>query len=96
MAAMTTYPVLNVSETYIRQALYDNLPAEARQNIDFEAFRPFVNHDDYRFFASVLSDLLNDYVHENNIIVEFLGQAALDTISQSNSLSKLYVPGETA
>lgn len=92
MAAMTTYPILNVSETYIRQALYDNLPEAVRKGIDFEAFRPFISHDDYRFFASAMSDLINDYVHENNIFGEFIGQAALDTISQSESLAKLYVP----
>lgn len=95
MAAMTTHPILNVSETYIRQALYDNLSESVRNSIDFESFRPFVSHDDYRFFASALSDLVNDYMHENNIFAEFIGQAALDTISQSESLSKLYVPGGT-
>lgn len=93
MAALTTYPILNLSETYIRQALYDNLSEDVRKTIDFEAFQPYVSHDDYRFFASVLSDLLNDYVHENNIFTEFVGQAVLDTISQSDSLAKLYVPG---
>ncbi len=95
MAALTTYPILNVSETYLRQALYDNLSESVRNSIDFESFRPFVSHDDYRFFASAMSDLINDYVNENNIFAEFMGQAALETISQSESLSKLYVPGGT-
>jgi hypothetical protein len=93
MSAMTTYPILNVSETFIRQALYDNLSESVRAGIDFESFRPFVSHEDYRFFASAMSDLINDYVNENNIFTEFLGQAALETISQSESLAKLYVPG---
>ncbi len=92
MAVMTTYPILNVSETYLRQSLYDNLPAEVRERINFEEFREYVKHEDYRYFASAVSDLLNDYVHENNIFAEFLGQAALETISRSESLSTLYVP----
>lgn len=92
MAVMTTYPILNVSETYLRQALYDHLPAEVRDRITFEEFRAYVKHEDYRYYASAISDLLNDYVHDNNIFAEFLGQAALETISRSESLSTLYVP----
>jgi hypothetical protein len=92
MAVLTTYPILNLSETYIRQTVYDNLPAKVRDTIDFEAFREHMNHDDYRYFASALSDLINDYIHESEIFTEFLGQAAIDTISESEHLSVLYVP----
>lgn len=93
MAAMTTYPILNLSETYIRQTLYDNLSAEVRAKIDIEKFRDVVKHEDYRYFASALSDLINDYMHESEIFTEFLGQAALETISKSENLSEMYVPG---
>jgi hypothetical protein len=92
MATLTTYPILNLSETYIRQAVYDNLSEDVRNKIDFEKFREFMNHDDYRFFASALSDLINDYMHESEIFAEFLGQAALDTISKSDNLAQLYLP----
>lgn len=92
MATLTTYPILNLSETYIRQTIYDHLSAEVRSKIDFEKFRNFVEHEDYRFFASALSDLVNDYMHESEIFTEFLGQAALETISKSQNLSELYVP----
>jgi hypothetical protein len=92
MAVMTTHPILNLSETYIRQTIYDNLSAEVRSKIDFEKFRDFVKHEDYHFFATALSDLVNDYLHENEMFAEFLGQAALETISKSENLSELYVP----
>lgn len=92
MAAMTTYPVLNLSETYIRQAIYDNLSEDVRNKIDFEKFRDYVKHEDYRYFASALSDLVNDYMHESDIFTEFLGQAALEVISKSEGLAELYVP----
>ncbi len=92
MAALTTYPILNLSETYIRQTIYDNLSEDVRAKIDIEKFRDFVKHDDYRFFASALSDLINDYLHESEMFTEFLGQAALDTISKSENLAELYVP----
>jgi hypothetical protein len=92
MSALTTYPILNLSETYIRQAVYDNLPAQVRENIDFEAFRDHIKHEDYRFFASSLADLINDYIHESDVFTEFLGQAAVETISKNEHLSTLYVP----
>ncbi|MDW8220080.1 MAG: hypothetical protein RML40_06070 [Bacteroidota bacterium] len=89
---MKTYPILHVSETYLRQALYDHLSAEVRNRITFEEFREYVDHEDYRYFASALSDLLNDYVHEHNIFNEFVSQAAVETISRSEKLSAIYVP----
>jgi hypothetical protein len=92
MAVLTTYPILNLSETYIRQAVYDNLSEDVRTKIDFEQFREFMKHEDYRYFASALSDLVNDYMHESDIFTEFLGQAALETISKSENLAELYVP----
>lgn len=92
MATMTTYPVLNLSETYIRQSIYDNLSEDVRNQIDFEKFRDYVKHEDYRYFASSLSDLVNDYLHESDVFTEFLGQAALEAISKSDNLAKLYVP----
>ncbi|TAE21030.1 MAG: hypothetical protein EAZ92_17330 [Candidatus Kapaibacterium sp.] len=92
MPAMTVHPILNLSETYIRQTIYDNLSADVREKIDIEKFRDFVKHDDYHFFATALSDLINDYLHESDIFTEFLGQAALETISKSENLSELYIP----
>jgi hypothetical protein len=92
MAVLTTYPVLNVSETYLRQSLYDSLPAAAREAIDFESFRQYVEPEDYRFFAAALADLINDYVNQNNLFAEFIGAAAVETISRSEKLSRLYVP----
>ena len=92
MSVLTTYPILNLSETYIRQAVYDNLSEDVRNKIDFEKFRECMSHEDYRYFASALSDLINDYMHESDIFTEFLGQAALEAISKSDNLAKLYVP----
>ncbi len=91
MSAMHTYPVLNISETYIRQCVYDTLPEEVRSAMNFEEFRAQMNPEDYRYFAASLSDLINDYVVENDLFAQFLSQAVDDTVSKSEVLSKLYL-----
>lgn len=91
MAVMHTYPILNISETYIRQCIYDSLPAEAREKMTFEEFRDMMSHDDYRYFAASLSDLINDYVVEKDLFAQFIEQAVDDTVAKSEKLSELFV-----
>lgn len=91
MAVMHTYPILNISETYIRQCIYDSLPPETREKITFEEFREIMTHDDYRYFAASLSDLINDYVVEKDLFAQFVEQAVDDTIAKSKKLSELFV-----
>jgi hypothetical protein len=91
MAAMHTYPVLNISETYIRQSIYDSLPESVRAEISFEDFRGKLNAEDYRHFASALSDLINDYVVEHDLFAEFVAQAVQETMENNETLSRLYM-----
>ncbi len=94
MSAMHTYPVLNISETFIRQTVYDALPESVRATMTFEEFRSQMTPDDYRYFASVLSDLINDYVVEHELFADFTEQAVHETVAQSEKLSKLYMARE--
>jgi hypothetical protein len=91
MAAMHTYPIINVSETFIRQAIYDSLPETVRATLSFDDFRQHLQPEDYRYFASVLSDLVNDYLNEHELFGEFVAQAVDDLVAKRDNLSKLYL-----
>jgi hypothetical protein len=91
MAVMHTYPVLNISETYIRQSIYDSLPESVRGEMSFEDFRTKLKPEDYRHFASALSDLINDYVVEHDLFTEFVAQAVQETMENNETLSRLYL-----
>jgi hypothetical protein len=91
MPAMHTYPVLTIAETYIRQSIYDALPENVRATMSFEDFRTVMTSEDYRYFSAALSDLINDYVVENDLFSEFVGNAVQDTISRSETLAKLFM-----
>jgi hypothetical protein len=91
MAVMHTYPVMSIAETYIRQSIYDTLPDNVRAKMSFDDFRQVLTSEDYRYFSAALSDLVNDYVVENDLFSEFVGTAVQDTISQSETLSKLFM-----
>jgi hypothetical protein len=91
MAAMHSYPIMTISETYIRQHVYDSLPDEVRAKLSFEDFRAVMSPEDYRYFASVMSDLINDYVTENDLFSDFMAQAVTDTVAKNEKLTKLYM-----
>jgi hypothetical protein len=91
MAAMHSYPIMTISETYIRQHVYDSLPDEVRTKISFDDFRAVMLPEDYRYFASVMSDLINDYVTENDLFSDFMAQAVTDTVAKNENLTKLYM-----
>lgn len=82
---------MTISETYIRQHVYDSLPEEVRTKISFEDFRGVMSAEDYRYFASVMSDLINDYVTENDLFSDFMAQAVTDTVAKNEKLTKLYM-----
>lgn len=91
MPAMKSYPALTLSETYIRQYVYDNLPPKIKEKMTFEEFRAQMNPKDYRYFAGSFGDHVNNAIVDTGVFDECLSRAMASMLGKNNALSDLYL-----